>query len=44
MKEELRQLLERTERQARSIIEKHEAKLPRPDQITAGVSLFYFEE
>ena len=40
----LRLLLEKTDRQARKIIKKHETKFPKSDQITAGVSLFYFEE
>jgi hypothetical protein len=40
----LQPLLERTDKQARKIIEKHETEFPTSDHITAGISLFYFEE
>lgn len=41
---ELRQLLEYTDTKAREIIEQYEDPYVRSDQITAGISLFYFEE
>jgi hypothetical protein len=37
-------LLESTDNRARSIIERHEDNFSNTDQVTAGVSLFYFEE
>lgn len=43
-KTELRKLLETTDKSARRIIGKYEDKFTNSDQITAGVSLFYFEE
>jgi len=36
--------MESTDRQARKIIERHEDVTSTDDQITAGISLFYFEE
>jgi hypothetical protein len=41
---ELRNLLETTDLRARKIIEKYEDPYVNQDQITAGVSMFYFEE
>jgi hypothetical protein len=41
---ELRSLLEKTDLKARKLIEKYEDTFVSPNQITAGVSLFYFEE
>lgn len=40
----LRTLMESTDDEARQIIESHEDKYAKPDQITAGISFFYFEE
>ena len=40
----LRSLMKSTDHEARQIIESHEDKYTKPDQITAGVSFFYFEE
>lgn len=40
----LAKLLESTDNRARKIIERHEDKFSNTDQITAGVSMFYFEE
>jgi hypothetical protein len=44
MRTELNSLLESTDKKARSIIEKFEDSSNSPDQFTAGVSFFYFEE
>jgi len=44
LRSQLKNLLESTDTKARRIIERHEEKFPSPDQITAGISLFYFEE
>lgn len=44
MRNELNSLLEKTDQKARSIIEKYEDSSTLPQQITAGVSFFYFEE
>jgi len=44
LQSKLRILLEETDSKARKIIEKHEQKSSSPEQITAGVSMFYFEE
>jgi len=44
LRSELRALMESTDRQARRIIEGYESPIANSDQITAGVSLFYFEE
>jgi len=44
MQNELNCLLENTDQKARSIIEKYEDNSSLPQQITAGVSYFYFEE
>jgi hypothetical protein len=47
-KDELRRdlniLLEKTDQNARNIIKKYEEEIPSSDQITAGVSFFYFED
>jgi hypothetical protein len=40
----LRQLLAETDEKARKIIGKYEDKNANPEQITSGISLFYFEE
>lgn len=40
----LRSLMESTDREAREMIESHEDSFKTSDQITAGISLFYFEE
>jgi len=37
-------VLESTDTKARKVLAKHEDRFAGPDQITAGVSLFYFEE
>jgi hypothetical protein len=44
MRDELSLLLEETDAAARKIIEKHEDSAASPDSVTAGISLFYFEE
>ncbi|MGD8580229.1 MAG: hypothetical protein PVI46_12925, partial [Lysobacterales bacterium] len=44
LKAELHSLLEHTEEKARKIIEQNESKKAKPNQLTAGVSFFYFEE
>jgi hypothetical protein len=44
LRTELRNLLEKTDSMARKIIEKYEDSYDNPNQITAGVSSFYFEE
>ena len=44
MRSALAGLLESTDNEARSIIERHEDKYSTTEQITAGISLFYFEE
>jgi hypothetical protein len=44
LRTELRNLLEKTDSTAREIIEKYEVSYNSPNQITAGVSIFYFEE
>ncbi len=44
LQSELRNLLERTDETAREIIKEHEEKYDSQKLITAGVSLFYFEE
>lgn len=44
LRNEMRALLEDTDSKARTIIEKNEDKFANSNQITAGVSLFYFEE
>ena len=44
LRAELRSLLECTDTKARAIIERHEDPFVKSDQITAGLSLFYFEE
>lgn len=44
LRDDLNKLLEETDRQARVIIEKYEDKNSYSDQLTAGVSYFYFEE
>jgi len=44
LQSELRDLLEKTDHKARKIIENYEDDFPNDEQITAGVSLFYFEE
>jgi hypothetical protein len=40
----LRRLLEETDQKARSMISQYEDKNANPEQITSGISLFYFEE
>lgn len=44
LRKALAELLESTDNQARDILEDHEDKFSNNDQITAGISLFYFEE
>lgn len=44
LRDQLKKLLESTDSKARTLISKHEDKFPNVNQITAGVSLFYFEE
>jgi hypothetical protein len=44
LRSELRKLLEKTNATARQVIEKHEQQSVSEDNITAGISLFYFEE
>jgi len=44
LRKALHSLLEKTDAEARQIIESHEDTFKKPNQITAGVSLFYFEE
>lgn len=44
LKNQLKKLLENTDTKARSLIENQEDKFVSSDQITAGISLFYFEE
>ena len=44
MRSALAGLLESTDNEARNIIERHEDKYSTTEQITAGISLFYFEE
>lgn len=44
LKSQLKKLLEETDSKARVLIEKQEENFASSDQITAGVSLFYFEE
>ena len=44
LRNELALLLDSTDNEARNIIERHEDRFAKPEQITAGVSLFYFEE
>lgn len=44
LRAELRGLLEKTDTTAREIIEMHEDPYVRSGQLTAGISLFYFEE
>ena len=44
LRNELNQLLDETDQSARAIIEKYEDKNAYAGQLTAGVSLFYFEE
>jgi hypothetical protein len=40
----LRELLESTDKEARRVIENYEERFDNSEQITAGVSIFYFEE
>lgn len=44
LRKALHALLERTDNDAREIIERHEVSYSEGEHITAGVSLFYFEE
>jgi hypothetical protein len=44
LKSQLKKLLEETDAKARILIEKQEENFASSDQITAGISLFYFEE
>ncbi|MFC1719722.1 hypothetical protein ACFL00_01100, partial [Pseudomonadota bacterium] len=44
LRDKLNKLLEETDRQARIIIEKYIDKNSNSEQLTAGVSYFYFEE
>lgn len=44
LRQQLKKLLETTDSKARTIIEHHENKHSFPDNMTAGISLFYFEE
>jgi hypothetical protein len=44
LRNEMRLLLEDTDSKAREIIEKYEDTFASSNQITAGISLFYFEE
>jgi len=44
LRHELNLLLEKTDKHARKIIKKYDGVIPSSDQITAGVSYFYFEE
>lgn len=44
LRAELRILLEKTDSMAREILEKYEDSYVSNDQVTAGVSIFYFEE
>lgn len=44
LKSDLKDLLKETDLKARKIIESKEDQFSSPEQITAGVSLFYFEE
>jgi len=44
LRHDLNKLLEETDRQARIIIEKYIDKNSNTEQLTAGVSYFYFEE
>lgn len=44
LKNQLKKLLEETDSKARVLIEKEEENFASSDQITAGISLFYFEE
>ncbi len=44
LRDKLKKLLTSTDKKARSIISEHEDKFPNAAQITAGVSMFYFEE
>jgi hypothetical protein len=44
LRAEMRKLLEQTDSEAREIIEKYEETFTTPDHLTAGISLFYFEE
>jgi hypothetical protein len=44
LRRDLNILLEKTDQNARNIIKKYEEEIPSSDQITAGVSFFYFED
>jgi hypothetical protein len=44
LKSQLKKLLEETDSKARVLIGKQEENFASSDQITAGISLFYFEE
>lgn len=44
LRPKLRKLLQETDIKAREIIKEHEDKVNHPEIVTAGVSLFYFEE
>ena len=44
LRKELASLLDSTDAKARKIIQKHEDTYSNPEQITSGISLFYFEE
>jgi hypothetical protein len=44
LRRDLNLLLEKTDKNARNIIKKYEEEVPSSDQITAGVSFFYFED
>jgi len=44
LRRDLNLLLEKTDKTARNIIKKYEEESPSSDQITAGVSFFYFED
>ena len=44
LKNQLKKLLEETDAKARVLIKKQEENFASSDQITAGISLFYFEE
>ena len=44
LRRELNLLLEITDKNARNIIKKYEEEIPTSDQISAGVSYFYFED
>ena len=41
---QLKELMKNTDSKARQIIEKHEESFSNSEQITAGISVFYFEQ